>query len=68
VLFDTQSADAIVDAIERFETNQLRIRAVACRENAQRFAPGRFDNEIRALLAAKLPDSLAHNPTAVLAP
>jgi glycosyltransferase involved in cell wall biosynthesis len=46
VLFDTQSADAIVGAIARFE--QATIDADACRINAARFSAARFRVEFAA--------------------
>ena len=68
VLFDSQSVDAIVGAIERFEKNRWRIDAAACRANAQRFVPERFDEEMRALLATVLPDSSLRQSAAALVP
>ena len=45
VLFAEQTAEAIVAAVERFEANASRITPQACRDNARRFAPARFDAE-----------------------
>lgn len=55
VLFDAQTTDAIVDAVERFEATS--IDSDACRVNAARFAAPRF----RAEMAAHL-DTLIHQP------
>jgi glycosyltransferase involved in cell wall biosynthesis len=52
VLFDTQSADAIVAAIGRFE--QATIDADACRVNAGRFSAARFRVEFAAHFASLL--------------
>ena len=38
VFFDTQSDDAIVDAVRSFETHEDAIEPAACRANAERFA------------------------------
>lgn len=46
VLFDRQDADAITEAVGRFETLDTRIIAQACRRNAMRFAQERFRSEI----------------------
>ena len=55
VLYDHQTADAIIDAIERFEREERRIDRNACRANAWRFAPERF----RAAFAARIDEALA---------
>jgi len=47
IFFDEQSADAVVDAIKRFESMQYSIKPLACRENAQRFSPERFRYEFK---------------------
>ena len=52
VLFDAQSADAIVGAIARFE--QAKIDADACRVNAARFSAARFRVEFVAHFASLL--------------
>ena len=52
VLFDTQSTDAIVGAIARFE--QATIDADACRINAARFSAARFRVEFAAHFASLL--------------
>jgi glycosyltransferase involved in cell wall biosynthesis len=52
VLFDAQSAPAIVDAVRRFEQHEARIAPDACRENARRFAPERFRRELSEYVAA----------------
>jgi len=45
VLFEEQSAEAVVDAIRTFERQQHRIKAADCRENAARFGIERFHQE-----------------------
>ena len=52
VLFDTQSARAIAEAVRRFERNEHRIASAACRDNARRFAPERFRRELSEFVAA----------------
>jgi len=55
VLFPAQTAEAIIEAVHRFET--LAISAEACRANAERFSEeafrGRLMAEIHATLAAR---------------
>jgi glycosyltransferase involved in cell wall biosynthesis len=46
VLYDEQSAAAIVAAVETFETNRERITPEACRRRAERFAPERFRSRL----------------------
>ena len=48
VFFSEQSAHAISAAVEAFEQASARILPQACRENADRFAPGRFRAEFKA--------------------
>ncbi len=45
VLFEEQTAKAVVDAIRTFELQQHRIKAADCRENAARFGIERFHHE-----------------------
>jgi len=45
VLFSEQSAQSIIEAVERFEREGQKISPDACRENALRFAPDRFRRE-----------------------
>jgi glycosyltransferase involved in cell wall biosynthesis len=51
VLFPTQSAGAVADAVATFEANRDRIRPSSCHENALRFAADRFRREMQAALA-----------------
>ena len=46
VFFDAQTPLAVAAAVRSFEADAGRISAVACRENALRFAPARFRDEI----------------------
>ena len=50
VLFATQSSQALVDAINRFEAQAPRITAEACRRNATRFASAQFRQALRAFV------------------
>jgi glycosyltransferase involved in cell wall biosynthesis len=45
IFFGEQSADALVDAVERFERWLPEFDPAAAIENAQRFSPERFDRE-----------------------
>ncbi len=57
VLFSEQSAQAIAEAVRRFEASESRIRPEACRDNARRFDPRRFRREFRDFVDAHLPAS-----------
>jgi glycosyltransferase involved in cell wall biosynthesis len=46
VLFNKQSVEAVVAAVERFEANREALTPSACRENAMRFAPERFARDV----------------------
>lgn len=50
VLFKRQTIPAIKDAVEHFESTQRAISPVACRQNAHRFSPDRFEREMRRAL------------------
>jgi glycosyltransferase involved in cell wall biosynthesis len=50
ILFDTQSAEALRDAVEHLDTGRALISAEACRDNGQRFSTDRFRAEIRDAL------------------
>jgi glycosyltransferase involved in cell wall biosynthesis len=56
-LFDTQSAEAIADAVERFERDVDAFDAVACRLNAERFGIARFRAELRAFVSGSAHDT-----------
>jgi len=51
VFFYEQTADAIADAIRRFERDGSRISAAACRANALDYSPERFRAKLMALMA-----------------
>lgn len=61
ILFDRQSADAVIEAVERFESSREAILAAACRENAARFSAARFAREIAAAFEAAV---AKHEPNA----
>jgi glycosyltransferase involved in cell wall biosynthesis len=50
VFFDAQTPASIADAVLRFEANEARFDAAACRRNAERFGAARF----REAFAARL--------------
>ncbi|OIP72917.1 MAG: glycosyl transferase family 1 [Oscillatoriales cyanobacterium CG2_30_44_21] len=56
VFFDQQSAASICDAVLEFEQNCDRITAIACRENAMRFATARFQKDFLEFVEATWQD------------
>jgi glycosyltransferase involved in cell wall biosynthesis len=48
VFFPEQTVPSLVDAVERFEREEGRIDADACRQNALRFSAGRFRTQLDA--------------------
>jgi glycosyltransferase involved in cell wall biosynthesis len=48
--FDVQEPWAVVDAVRTFEAASAPITAAACRENALRFAPARFRDEMARIV------------------
>ncbi|MGZ8392654.1 MAG: glycosyltransferase, partial [Gemmatimonadales bacterium] len=50
VYFTEQKVPSLIGAVEEFERESGRISPVACRENALRFAPGRFHRELADLV------------------
>jgi len=50
VLFEEQSVESLVDAVDRFESLQADISPQACRWNAERFGPVRFRRELKAVI------------------
>ncbi|WP_306456953.1 glycosyltransferase [Pararhizobium haloflavum] len=51
VLFRRQDVAAVIEAVERFETEGGAITPQACRDNAMRFSEQRFDEEIAEAFA-----------------
>ena len=64
VFFYEQSVTAIIAAVERFEGAGAAITPQACRENALRFAPGRFRAEFTAFVERAEPDDTASSHVA----
>jgi glycosyltransferase involved in cell wall biosynthesis len=56
LFFDAQTADSLVDAVDRFEGMQLD--PLACRRQAERFSEPRFRREIKEFLVKVAPDVL----------
>jgi glycosyltransferase involved in cell wall biosynthesis len=56
LFFDSQTADALVDAVDRFEGMQFD--PLACRRQAERFSEPRFRREIKDFLVKVAPDVL----------
>ena len=54
VLFDEQSAEALIAALDRFEMDGHRISSADCRRNAERFGHARFCSEFADSIAAQL--------------
>ncbi|QHS23493.1 glycosyltransferase family 4 protein [Virgibacillus sp. MSP4-1] len=53
LFFYEQDVNAIVDGVTQFETNQSSFNPHVCRENALRFSPERFRNEIQQYIENK---------------
>jgi glycosyltransferase involved in cell wall biosynthesis len=51
ILFSEQTADSIIDAVNRFEEHSSVITSTACRKNADRFSKERFQDEILTFVA-----------------
>ena len=47
VFFQQQTESSVIEAVELFEREERRITAGACRSNAMRFAPDRFQRDFR---------------------
>lgn len=50
VLFCEQSVEAVLSALDQFEANASSLAPSACRRNAQRFSPERFDDQVIAAI------------------
>ena len=61
ILFQRQTAEAVIDAVEHFEANAGALLPSACRENAMRFAPERFTHEVAAAFEAAIEQHEAGN-------
>jgi glycosyltransferase involved in cell wall biosynthesis len=66
VLYDRQTPEAIIAAVERFERDALQIDRNACRANALRFRPERFRAEFHARVEAAL--AMMHGEFPMLRP
>lgn len=67
VLFATQTVDAVVHAVEKFESNLPLFTAANCRANAERFSTGLFKEVFTAYVrnaATQLETSIAGVPPA----
>lgn len=60
LFFNEQTPESLIDAVQRFEEAFVH-DPVACRQNAERFGPGRFREEIKAFLIAQYPDLFANH-------
>jgi glycosyltransferase involved in cell wall biosynthesis len=56
LFFDEQSAEALADAVDRFEKMPSGFDPARCRANAEKYRPERFRREIRDFLTARYPD------------
>jgi glycosyltransferase involved in cell wall biosynthesis len=54
VFFSSQTVESLREGIQEFECSGRRITAEACRQNAQRFAPQRFREELAGYVEAAL--------------
>ncbi|MEM5398779.1 glycosyltransferase family 4 protein [Paraburkholderia unamae] len=55
LFFEDQNADAIIDAVESFESDPGRFRAEDCRANAERFSSRHFREQFFARVAKAVP-------------
>ncbi|WP_321927646.1 glycosyltransferase family 4 protein [Paraburkholderia guartelaensis] len=55
LFFEEQKADAIIDAVESFESDPGRFRAEDCRANAERFSSRHFREQFFARVAKAVP-------------
>ncbi|MEM5450262.1 glycosyltransferase family 4 protein [Paraburkholderia guartelaensis] len=55
IFFEEQNADAIIDAVESFESDPGRFRAEDCRANAERFSSRHFREQFFARVAKAVP-------------
>ncbi|MEX3948917.1 glycosyltransferase family 4 protein [Paraburkholderia sp. EG287B] len=55
LFFEEQNADAIIDAVESFESDPGRFRAEDCRANAERFSSRHFREQFFARVAKAVP-------------
>lgn len=55
LFFDDQNDEALIEAVHTFEKREHEFSGKACRENAERFSPGRFREEIKAFLISRYP-------------
>ncbi len=62
VLFRDQSADALIDAIERFEANREAFQPNAIRRNALRFNRHRYESEMINYMQSVLQPNVAFTP------
>jgi glycosyltransferase involved in cell wall biosynthesis len=60
VLFDRQNVEAVMEAVEHFESNRREIRPDSCRESALRFSADRFRQQLLEALDRTV---LMHRPT-----
>lgn len=54
ILFASQTIDAVIEAVERFEAAAGRFDPLACRRNAERFGHARFCSELTRAIATQL--------------
>ncbi|PAD22645.1 glycosyltransferase family 4 protein [Terribacillus saccharophilus] len=47
ILFEKQTVNSVIDAVNRFEKNQQLFTSANCRENAMRFSPENFRNDLK---------------------
>jgi glycosyltransferase involved in cell wall biosynthesis len=67
--FLEQTAASLIDGIERLEANMDRFDAAEARKQAERFSPGRFRRELKALLNQVVPQVvMAEEERQVLTP
>lgn len=55
LFFEEQTAEALVDAVKRFEDIEKQFESERCRQNAARFSPERFRSAIKDFLIGTYP-------------
>lgn len=58
LFFYQQSAEAVIDAVNKFETSCTEITALNCREHAIKFSPDRFKEEFKTFIDTVLKNKI----------
>jgi glycosyltransferase involved in cell wall biosynthesis len=55
LFFPEQTPERLIEAVEKFEAERERFEPAACRQQAERFSPGRFRQALTTFLAKAFP-------------